>query len=133
MSATEVVVFPSPAFVGVIAVTQISFPSGRSASRSSTERSIFALCRPYCSTSSGSRPASSASSAIGRSCAACAISRLEGISVCHQWETAAAASSETSVSVEKRSSAKGAISGGVRFVATSSASVVPTIGAALKP
>ena len=27
MSETEVVVFPSPAFVGVIAVTQISFPS----------------------------------------------------------------------------------------------------------
>ena len=43
MSETDVVVFPSPAFVGVIAVTSMSFPSGRSASRSSTERSIFAL------------------------------------------------------------------------------------------
>ncbi len=50
-----------------------------------------------------------------------------------QWDTAAAASSETRVSVWKRSSAKGAISSGVRPVATSSASVMPTIGAALKP
>ena len=46
VSETDVVVFPSPALVGVIAVTQTSFPSGRSASRSSTERSIFALWRP---------------------------------------------------------------------------------------
>ena len=29
VSETDVVVFPSPAFVGVIAVTQTSFPSGR--------------------------------------------------------------------------------------------------------
>ena len=42
-SDTDVVVLPSPAFVGVIAVTLISFPSGRSASRSRTPRSIFAL------------------------------------------------------------------------------------------
>ena len=35
VSETDVVVFPSPAFVGVIAVTQTSFPSGESASRSS--------------------------------------------------------------------------------------------------
>ncbi len=39
----RVVVFPSPAGVGVIAVTLISFASGRSASRSMTERSTFAL------------------------------------------------------------------------------------------
>ena len=50
-----------------------------------------------------------------------------------QCETAAAASSDTRVSVWKRSSANGAISFGVSPVATSSASVVPTIGAALKP
>ena len=31
---TEVVVLPSPAGVGVIAVTRINFPSGRSASES---------------------------------------------------------------------------------------------------
>ena len=43
VSETEVVVLPSPAFVGVIAVTSISFPSGCRASRSSTPRSIFAL------------------------------------------------------------------------------------------
>ena len=43
MSETDVVVFPSPAGVGVIAVTLISFASGRSASRSMTERSTFAL------------------------------------------------------------------------------------------
>ena len=36
MSETEVVVFPSPAFVGVIAVTQISFPSAVSRRRSRT-------------------------------------------------------------------------------------------------
>ena len=43
VSETDVVVFPSPAGVGVIAVTLISFASGRSESRSSTERSTFAL------------------------------------------------------------------------------------------
>ena len=43
MSDTAVVVLPSPNFVGVIAVTQTSFPSGRSARRSSTESEIFAL------------------------------------------------------------------------------------------
>jgi hypothetical protein len=43
VSDTDVVVLPSPAFVGVIAVTSISFPSALPASRSSTLRSIFAL------------------------------------------------------------------------------------------
>ena len=43
VSETAVVVFPSPNFVGVIAVTQTSFPSGRPASRSSTESETFAL------------------------------------------------------------------------------------------
>ena len=51
------------------------------ASRSSTERSIFAFVRPYGSTSSGSRPAAAAISSIGRSVAACAISRLDGSAV----------------------------------------------------
>ena len=36
VSETDVVVLPSPAFVGVIAVTSISFASGRPASRSRT-------------------------------------------------------------------------------------------------
>ena len=81
MSETDVVVLPSPAGVGVIAVTLISFASGRSASRSMTERSTFALYRPYGSTSSCSSPSSSATSRIGRSVAAWAISRLEGITV----------------------------------------------------
>jgi hypothetical protein len=43
VSETEVVVLPSPAFVGVMAVTQMILPSGLSLSRSSTERRIFAL------------------------------------------------------------------------------------------
>ena len=43
VSATEVVVLPSPAGVGVIAVTLTIFPSGRSARRSRIERSTFAL------------------------------------------------------------------------------------------
>ena len=42
-SETDVVVFPSPAGVGVIAVTLTIFPSGRSARRSRIERSTFAL------------------------------------------------------------------------------------------
>ena len=46
MSETDVVVFPSPNFVGVIAVTQTSFASGRAASRSSTESETFALYWP---------------------------------------------------------------------------------------
>ena len=43
VSDTDVVVLPSPALVGVIAVTQMILPSGLSASRSSTERLTFAL------------------------------------------------------------------------------------------
>src|SRR5690348_13719312 len=76
---TDVVVLPSPAFVGVIAVTLISFPSGRSARRSSTSSETFALYLPYGSISSGSRPAASAISVMGRSVALCAISSDEGI------------------------------------------------------
>src|SRR5690348_123396 len=76
---TDVVVLPSPAFVGVIAVTLISFPSGRSARRSSTSSETFALYLPYGSISSGSRPAASAISVMGRRVACCAISSDEGI------------------------------------------------------
>ena len=55
VSPTAVVVLPSPFGVGVIAVTQTSFPSGRSASRSSTPRSTLPLWRPYGCSSSGSQ------------------------------------------------------------------------------
>jgi len=40
---TEVVVLPSPAGVGVIAVTRISLPSGRSDKDSKNSRETFAL------------------------------------------------------------------------------------------
>ena len=43
VSETEVVVLPSPALVGVMAVTQMILPSGLSFRRSSTERRTFAL------------------------------------------------------------------------------------------
>ena len=63
---TEVVVLPSPAFVGVIAVTQIELSvGGVRAAGSRTERSIFAFVRPYGSTSCGSSPAAAAISSIG--------------------------------------------------------------------
>ena len=80
-SETAVTVFPSPALVGVIAVTLISLPSSTSRRRSSTVRSTFAFVRPYGSTSFGSNPAAAAISSIGRSVAAWAISRLDGSAV----------------------------------------------------
>ncbi len=43
VSDTDVVVLPSPAFVGVIAETQTSFASCVPASRSTTDRSTLAL------------------------------------------------------------------------------------------
>jgi hypothetical protein len=46
VSATEVVVFPSPALVGVIPATQTSLASGLPASRSIAASEIFALFRP---------------------------------------------------------------------------------------
>ena len=51
-SPTFVVVFPSPAGVGLMAVTSTSFPLGRSFSRSNTSGLIFALYFPYSSNSS---------------------------------------------------------------------------------
>ena len=106
MSETEVVVFPSPAFVGVIAVTQISFPSAVSRSRSRTRRSIFALVRPYGSTSSGTKPAAAAISSIGRRTAACAISRLDGISRPHQADPNAAGYPRASATCAAAASAR---------------------------
>ena len=43
---TVVVVFPSPAGVGLIAVTRISLPSGRPSSASMNSREILALSWP---------------------------------------------------------------------------------------
>ena len=43
---TEVVVLPSPAGVGVIAVTNISLPSGLSFKVSKYSKLIFAMCLP---------------------------------------------------------------------------------------
>jgi hypothetical protein len=46
VSETLVVVLPSPAFVGVMAVVMTSLPSGVPASRSRIDRSIFARYLP---------------------------------------------------------------------------------------
>ncbi len=67
VSEIAVVVLPSPDFVGVTAVTAISFPSGAAARRSSTERSIFALSRPYGSSSAAWMSRVAASSVISGS------------------------------------------------------------------
>jgi len=66
-SPMVVVVLPSPSGVGVIAVTSMYFPSGRPASRFITGRVTFALCLPYSSSSSSSRPRPAAISAMGLS------------------------------------------------------------------
>src|SRR6187200_2807741 len=73
---TSVVVLPSPAFVGVMPVTQMSLPSGLSDSRSITSRLTLPLNRPYGSISSGCSPHASAIISIGTSSASWAISRL---------------------------------------------------------
>jgi len=75
---TLVVVFPSPSGVGVIAVTSMYLPWGRSLNFSSTDRCTLALYLPYRSRSSIVRPSLSAISRIGRTSAACAISRSLG-------------------------------------------------------
>src|SRR6185436_108718 len=72
---TVVVDLPSPAGVGVIAVTSTSAPSGRPAARAIASRPILALKRPYSSKSSPPRPAFSAISWMGRSLTVRAISR----------------------------------------------------------
>src|SRR3954466_15920514 len=81
VSETDGVVLPSPAFVGVIAVTLTSLPFGRSARRSSTSSETLALYLPYESISSGGSPAASALSGMGRRVARCAISSDDGIVV----------------------------------------------------
>ena len=73
-SPTVVVVFPSPAGVGLIAVTSTSFPSGWFLMRFRRDSEIFALYFPYKSRSSPSIPSVSATLTIGTSSASCAIS-----------------------------------------------------------
>ena len=66
-SPAVVVVLPSPAGVGLIAVTRISFPSGPSFRREKSPSLSFALKRPYGSSSSSRTPSSRAISAMGLS------------------------------------------------------------------
>src|SRR5687767_4478615 len=68
VSATLVVVLPSPALVGVIAVTMTSLPSALAASRRSSDSLTLARNSPKTSSSSDLMPAVAAMSAIGRSC-----------------------------------------------------------------
>ena len=75
---TVTVVLPSPSGVGVIAVTSMYLPSGRSCRRSKTPGSTFALYLPYISRSSGPRPVRAATSRIGSIGASWAISRSLG-------------------------------------------------------
>ena len=70
---TVVVVLPSPAGVGVMAVTSTSLPSGRTVSFRN-RLSIFALYLPYCSRYASSTPHASAMAVIGRGLASWAIS-----------------------------------------------------------
>src|SRR5688572_31907263 len=62
---TEVVVLPSPAGVGLIAVTRISLPSGLSAWVTIQSIAILALVRPYGSSASSGMPSLAAISPIG--------------------------------------------------------------------
>jgi len=70
---TLVVVFPSPAGVGLIAVTSTSFPSGSSFNRSNNSSENFALYFPYNSNSSSLISSLFATSVIGSITASCAI------------------------------------------------------------
>src|SRR6476469_6142153 len=65
VSEMLVVVLPSPALVGVTAVTMTILPSGRVLSRSRIERRILARESPKSSSSSGCIPALAATCAIG--------------------------------------------------------------------
>ena len=76
---TVVVVLPSPAGVGLMAVTSTSLPSGFPARRAKARSLILALYRPYSSSSSSWMPSSAAISAMGRSVVLCAISMSESI------------------------------------------------------
>ncbi len=76
---TEVVVLPSPAGVGEIAVTRTRRPSGRSARLLTYSREILALVWPYGTSAAGSMPrVSRARSTMGVSSAASAMSMSAG-------------------------------------------------------
>ncbi len=64
VSPILMVVFPSPAGVGLIAVTKTSLPSGLSENFFITSSEIFALYFPYSSNSSSSIPTFAATSVI---------------------------------------------------------------------
>ncbi len=70
-----VVDFPSPAGVGVIAVTSTSAPSGWSRRRAMAGQPTLALWRPYGSSSAGVSPTAAPISWIGLSVTVRAISR----------------------------------------------------------
>ncbi len=72
---TDTVLLPSPAGVGLIAVTSTSRPRG---GRDAISSGSFALNFPYRSRSSASRPMSAATSTIGRGLAALAMSISDG-------------------------------------------------------
>src|SRR5688572_32609281 len=71
---TVVVDLPSPAGVGVIAVTSTSMPSAPARSRSIVSMRTLALDEPYSSRSSGPRPSVAATAVTGCSRASRAIS-----------------------------------------------------------
>ena len=70
---TVIVVFPSPAGVGLIAVTSTSFPSSLSFILFQYSFEIFALYLPYNSKSSSVNPIFAVTSLIGSIVASCAI------------------------------------------------------------
>src|SRR5512133_1883521 len=78
LSPTVVVVLPSPKGVGVMAVTSIYLPFGRSFRRSRISNLTLALLSPYSSSSDRRIPTSSATSIIGLISAVCAISMSDG-------------------------------------------------------
>src|SRR3954452_15739501 len=145
VSDTDVVVLPSPAFVGVMAETHTILAFGASARRSIAPRLTLALYFPYRSTSSSSRPISRAMSRIGRRVASWAISRLDftGAPLGSVGYGGGGALGDELVLVEggqaeraervRRASRNGAIRSAVRPVAASSAIVWPPIGEALNP
>ena len=74
VSPMDVTVFPSPAGVGVIAVTMTSFPSSLSLNLSRTWRGTLAMYFPYVEMSSSERPTFAATSLMFRTSASAAIS-----------------------------------------------------------
>ena len=73
-SPTVIVVFPSPAGVGLMAVTRINFPSSLSLTLLMYSSDILALYLPYNSRSSSLMPHLAATFLIGSITASCAIS-----------------------------------------------------------